>query len=164
MSVAGDAEQAARALIQPIDGVIIKRCRILTEQGGKLFAQRAGVDMAAGERRQRRALADDNHILVDIADEGRRQAFHFAARPAVCRRALFAAVFHADFEQLARAQKRVRAEGLAVAEDTALHLEPPKRVRAQPKPSGNDAARRAARVLFGGDIGQNAHEKAPQSL
>ena len=48
VGMAGDAEQAARALIQPVDGVIIKRRRVLTEQNGKLFAERAGVDVAAG--------------------------------------------------------------------------------------------------------------------
>ena len=149
VGMAGDAEQAARALIQPIDGVIIKRRRVLTEQDGKLFAERAGVDVAAGERSQRRALADDDHILVDVADERRRQA----VQTAVGRRGLHPAVVHADFKQLTCAQNRVRAKGLAVAENAALDFEPPKRVRAQLKTPGNDASRRAACVFLGGDIG-----------
>ena len=149
VGMAGDAEQAAGALVQPVDGVIIKRRRILTEQDGKLFAERAGVDVAAGERSQRRALADDDHILVDVADEGRRQA----VQTAVGRRGLHPAVVHADFKQLTCAQNRVRAKGLAVAENAALDFEPPKRVRAQLKTPGNDASRRAACVFLGGDIG-----------
>ena len=149
MGMAGDAEQAARALIQPVDGVIIKRRRVLTEQDGKLFAERAGVDVAAGERSQRRALADDDHILVDVADERRRQA----VQTAVGRRGLHPAVVHADFKPLTCAQNRVRAKGLAVAENAALDFEPPKRVRAQLKTPGNDASRRAACVFLGGDIG-----------
>ena len=37
VGMAGDAQQAARALVQPIDGVIIKRRCVLTEQDGKLW-------------------------------------------------------------------------------------------------------------------------------
>ena len=152
VGMAGDAQQAARALVQPIDGVIIKRRRVLTEQGGELLAERPGVDMAAGERGQRRALADDEHILVDIADEGRRQVvgrgfdFGFGF-------GFGFAVVHADFQPLPRAQNRVRAQRRAVAEDAALDLEPTKGVCAELKPAGDDAPRRAARVLLGGDIG-----------
>ena len=156
VGMAGDAQQAARALVQPIDGVIIKRRRVLPEQGGELLAERPGVDMAAGERGQRRALADDEHILVDIADEGRRQAvgrgfdfgfgFDFGC-------GFGFAVVHADFQPLPRAQNRVRAQRRAVAEDTALDLEPTKGVCAKLKPAGDDAPRRAPRVLLGGDIG-----------
>ena len=160
VGMAGDAQQAARALVQPIDGVIIKRRRVLPEQGGKLLAERPGVDMAAGKRGQRRALADDEHILVDIADEGRRQAagrgfdfgfgfgfdFDFGC-------GFGFAVVHADFQPLPRAQNRVRAQRRAVAEDTALDLEPTKGVCAELKPAGDDAPRRAPRVLLGGDIG-----------
>lgn len=51
------------------------------------------------------------------------------------------AVVHADFKQLTCAQNRVRAKGLAVAENAALDFEPPKRVRAQLKTPGNDASR-----------------------
>ena len=119
------------------------------EQDGKLFAERTGVNVAAGERSQRRALADDDHILVDVADERRRQA----VQTAVGRRSLHPAVVHADFKQLTCAQNRVRAKGLAVAENAALDFEPPKRVRAQLKTPGNDASRRAACVFLGGDIG-----------
>ena len=148
VGMAGDAQQAARALVQPIDGVIIKRRRVLPEQGGELLAERPGVDMAAGERGQRRALADDEHILVDIADEGWRQAvgrgFDFG---------FGFAVVHADFQPLPRAQNRIRAQRCAVAEDAALDLESTKGVCAELKPAGDDAPRRAARVLLGGDIG-----------
>ena len=107
------------------------------------------MDVAAGERSQRRALADDDHILVDVADKRRRQA----VQTAVGRRGLHPAVVHADFKQLTCAQNRVRAKGLAVAENAALDFEPPKRVRAQLKTPGNDASRRAACVFLGGDIG-----------
>ena len=41
----------------------------------------------------------------------------------------------------------------AVAEDAALDLEPTKGVCAELKPAGDDAPRRAPRVLLGGDIG-----------
>lgn len=82
-------------------------------------------------------LADDDHILVDVADERRRQA----VQTAVGRRGLHPAVVHADFKQLTCAQNRVRAKGLAVAENAALDFEPPKRVRAQLKTPGNDASR-----------------------
>ena len=134
--------------------MIIKRRRVLPEQGGELLAERPGVDMAAGERGQRRALADDEHILVDIADEGRRQAvgrgfdfgFDFGC-------GFGFAVVHADFQPLPRAQNRVRAQRRAVAEDAALDLEPTKGVCAELKPAGDDAPRRAPRVLLGGDIG-----------
>ena len=112
--------------------------------------------MAAGERGQRRALADDEHILVDIADEGRRQAvergfdfgfgFDFGC-------GFGFAVVHADFQPLPRAQNRVRAQRRAVAEDAAFDLEPTKGVCAELKPAGDDAPRRAPRVLLGGDIG-----------
>ena len=150
VGMAGDAQQAARALVQPIDGMIIKRRRVLPEQGGELLAERPGVDMAAGERGQRRALADDEHILVDIADEGRRQAvergFDFGF-------GFGFAVVHADFQPLPRAQNRVRAQRRAVAEDAALDLEPTKGVCAELEPAGDDAPRRAPRVLLGGDIG-----------
>ena len=63
--------------------MIIKRRRVLTEQDGKLFAERAGVDVAAGERSQRRALADDDHIFVDVAmkEGGRPSNLSRSARP-----------------------------------------------------------------------------------
>ena len=147
------AEQSARALIQPIDGVIIKRCGVLSEQSGELFAECSGMDMSAGQGRQRCALTDNQDILIGIADEGRRESV--IGRQS---RAGHFAVVKADFQNLSGAKAGVGANGHAVAENAALDFEPPKGMRTQAKPSGNDAANGASRVLFGGDIGQNAHE------
>ena len=153
-----DAQKAAGALVQPVDRVIDERLRIGVQQAHHLLAQRAGGDVAGGERGQRRALAHDQQVLILIAQERRRQAGHSGfARAALLRHV--AGQVHLD--DLARAQKIVRAHGHAADADGAEHLQPAEGVLSQRKAPGDDAAHRAASVRLGDGVGQNAHGQPP---
>ena len=79
MRMPRNAQKAARALVKPVDRMIDKGAGIGAEHGDHLIAQRGGCDMAGGQGGQRRALGDDQQILVLIADRGRRQAGKSAA-------------------------------------------------------------------------------------
>ena len=153
-----DAQQAAGALVQPVDRVIDERLRIGVQQAHHLLAQRAGGDVPGGERGQRRALAHDQQVLILIAQKGRRQAgCSGLVRIALLRHV--AGQVHLD--DLARAQPVIRAHGHAADADGAEHLQPSEGVLPQRKAPGDDAAHRAAGVRLGDSIGQNAHGQPP---
>lgn len=153
------AHQAACALVKAVDGVKDKGFRVCAEHGNHLIAQRGAFDVNSRQRGKRRALGDDQNILVLIADEGGRGR-GFAA-VFFCRSAVFfygcAFCQHVagqmDFDYIALAEDVICAYRRAVDKDGGKHLEPAEGMRAEGKTARYHGADCAPVIRSGGCIG-----------
>ena len=153
MRMTGDDQKAAGSLVKPVDRVVGEGGLVHAEHGDDLLTQRTGGDVAGGQRGQRRALAGDDDILVDVTDEGGGQVF---LRRTFGDNARFTGG-QAHLDHVARVQNAAGARRLAVYGYGIKHLEPPERMLAEAEYARHNAAHSAAVLLGRNGMGERAH-------